>query len=465
MIQQLYIYNYALLKEVEINFNEGFTVVSGETGAGKSIILDAFSLLLGKRIERSVIAKNNKKTIVEGIFRLSDIHKLFFKHHDLDFDYETVVRRELSVNGKSRAFINDSPVLLSVLLDFSKIIVEVFDQNQTAMFKDEESKFSLLDQFSESYNLLQEYRDCFYELNKLNKDLDTFKNQGSLSAAEVDFLKFQYDEIDSASLVLGEKEELEKSILILENFNNIYSTVCDSKNILNLDDHGVIKKLSLIRNKLLDVDIFSDIDKRLDSVIIELNDINLEFSSISDKFSDYNSEDLNDMNTRLDLINTLLQKHRVNFIQQLLDLKDDFHSRIELSSSFDILLEEKQTEINIKEKKLRNLADLLNKKRLSVVPSIRKEIQTVLYDLGMPYASFNIEILDSAQFHNNGLGLISFKFSANKGSDMQELYKVASGGELSRLLLAIKYISARKSSVNTLIFDDQHSGVTFERQF
>ena len=461
MIQQLHISNYALLKEVDISFNDGFTVVSGETGAGKSIILDALSLLFGKRVERSVVANDEKKTIVEGVFKLNDSHKFFFEIHNLDFDYETVIRRELRANGKSRAFINDSPVLLNVLSNFSQIIVEFFAQNQTVMFKEDESKFNFLDQFSDSNNLLNEYRDCFYEFNKLNQDLNKLKNQGSLSAAEIDFLKFQYSEIDRANLVLGEKEQLEKNIIILENFNNIHSAICDSQDILNLEE-GIVKQLSIIRNKLSGVNTFSEIDKRIESIIIDLNDINLEFSNISNKFSDYKSEDLNDINTRLDVINSLLQKHRMKFVQQLLDLKDDLRSRIDLADSFEILLEEKQKQIDNKEKNLRTLAYSLNKRRLSVVPLIKEEIEKVLHNIGMPYSRFNIDILDDVKFHNYGIGLISFKFSANKGLDMQELYKVASGGELSRLLLAIKYVTARRFSVSTLIFDEIDSGVSGE---
>ena len=460
MIKNLHISNYALLKNVTVNFLDGFTVISGETGAGKSIMLDALSLLLGKRVERFSTSKSTPKSIIEGVFVLNNSHKKFFKEHDLDFEKETVVRREINANRKSRAFINDTPVLLHVLSKFGQQIIEIFAQDQTIVLKDENAQFQLIDQLSKSAQELENYRTNFLALNQLKKDLEIIQSQGSLSVAEIEFLQFQFEELTNANIRIGEKQEIEDKINLLENIDGIAHAIAEAELLLN-NEQGIISSLSVMKRKLADFDNLSLLSDRIESIIIELNDINTEFLSINNSLTT-EPEQLQEMNNRLDLLNSLLQKHRLNFIQQLIELKDDFHARIELSSSFDILLTEKQKQIEVKKKELLTVAHILNKKRLNIFTDIKRKVEQILKKLGMPFAQFKIEMQETEQFSLNGNTTILFKFSANKGTEMQELSKVASGGELSRLMLAIKYITAQSSQVCTLIFDEIDAGVSGE---
>ena len=332
MIKNLRIKNYALLKEVNIDFEKGFTVISGETGSGKSIMLDALSLLLGKRVDR-ISKKSNNKTVIEAIFCIDISKKKFFIENDLDFQKNTIVRREISLEGRSRAFINDTPVLINVLLDFSYNFIEVYAQHQSVFVKEKNAQFALVDQLALSNSLLLEYQKEYYTYNQLKLELKAIQSNGVISDSEIEFLRYQLDEINRCDIQVGEKQELEKKISILENIEAINEVISYSNENLN-NENGIISQLSNLRRKLSDFDNFTEINDRIDSVIIELNDISSDFNLFSDDVK-LNANDLNKFSNRLDIINNLLQKHKIKSIDELLEYKKLIDNRINVSKSFE----------------------------------------------------------------------------------------------------------------------------------
>ena len=460
MIKSLHIQNYALLKDVFIDFTDGFTVVSGETGAGKSIMLDALSLLLGKRVERFSADENRSKSTIEAVFVIDRSKKQFFLDHDLDFEEETVVRREINAIGKSRAFINDTPVLLQVLTSFGKQTIEIHSQHQSVLLKDEQSQFLLTDQLAKSEKELVNYQNELKLYTSLVSALNAIKKSGSLSSSELDFLQFQFEELNTANLIENEKEELENNISLLENVDGISNAIAEGEHYLN-NEQGIFVSLNVVKRKLIEFATFSELSIRLEAVLIELNDINVELSVINNKLN-ADPEQLLKLNNRLDLLNNLLLKHRKNFVEELIDLKKEIEQKINLSSSFEVQVILKQKEIENQFLVLKAAAEVLNTKRKQVLPKIKQQLQKHLQQLGMPYAKFEVVFTETNQFYQNGNTTISFMFSANKGSSLQEVAKVASGGELSRLMLAIKYITVQLSKVNILVFDEIDTGVSGE---
>lgn len=460
MIKSLQISDYALLKNVSIDFTDGFTVVSGETGAGKSIMLDALSLLLGKRVERFSTEENTPKSIIEGIFKVDKSKQGFFIENDLDFEEETLVRREINSNGKSRAFINDTPVLLNVLTAFGKQIIEIHAQHQSVLLKEESAQFILLDELAKSEKELEKYRYELQKYSELKSELNLIKKSGSLSVSELEFLNFQLDELTATNLVADEKEELEKQISLLENVDGIANVISESEQLLG-SEQGVFSELVAIKKFLQEFDSFDDLSERIESILIELNDINAELLDINSKLES-DPQQLQVCNNRLDTINNLLQKHRKQFIEELIDLKDEIEQKIQISSSFDEQILVKKDAIEKQYKVLKDSADILDVSRRKVLPKLKSKIEKHLKNLGMPYAQFGVSLYKTDNFHQFGNTTITFLFSANKGSAMQAVSKVASGGELSRLMLAIKYLTAESSKVNALVFDEIDTGVSGE---
>ena len=460
MIKKLHINNYALFKNVEIDFTDGFTVISGDTGAGKSIMLDALSLVLGKRVDRFAESSATQKSIIEAEFLLNDSHKKFFNDNDIDFDQETIIRREISINGKSRAFINDTPVLLNVLTQFSHQIVEIFSQHEKLVFKDPKAQFIFLDEVAGSNELLFKYKLLLKEYNDIKSDINNIKKNGSLSLAELEFLQFQFNELNDANIESNEKEIIEEKIKLLENVDSI-SLALDEMRVLFNNENGAISNINRAKKVSQNLDSLSEISKRLESVIIELEDINSEISYLQNSL-EADPNELKRMTDRLDLINSLLHKHRLKFVDQLFDLKEDLYNKIEQSESFEVLLNKKEKDLKVKYNQLIKLANILDNNRKKVIPKITKHIEDILINLGIPHAQFQINLEQTNELHSFGCSNISMQFCANKGGEMKELMRVASGGELSRLMLAIKFLSAQNSSISTLIFDEIDSGVSGE---
>ena len=465
MLETLFIKNYALIDEFSVQFQDGFNVISGETGAGKSIMLGGLSLILGQRADTSILNNPETKCIIEGKFTIEEKrYKSFFQENNLDFERETILRREISPSGKSRAFINDTPVNLSILKSFCSGIIEVHSQHQSLALKDVHNQLFLLDQFCRHNVLLQEYKEGYAIYLQLKTNLKTFIEKGEVSLSEVEFLSFQLEELENAQLKDGEMQEVEDELAMLNNAEQIANMLDKGVNILE-KENGALDLLSEIVRDLSGISDYNkklfEINERFEKTVIELKDISTEIFYLKEK-SVSDPERLTQLNARLDVFNSLLLKHRKNLLSELIDLKEDLKNRVNQLLNFDTEIEDLKNEVIKQEQKIRVLAKKISKNRKNTIPDIESQIKSILKKLGMPFAIFSIELQELDNLGTNGKDEVVFLFSANKGIKAEKLSSIISGGELSRLMLAIKYISAKYQNTETLIFDEIDSGVSGE---
>ena len=465
MLETLFIKNYALIDEFSVQFQDGFNVISGETGAGKSIMLGGLSLILGQRADTAILNNPQIKCIIEGKFKIEEKrYKSFFQEHNLDFEKETILRREITPSGKSRAFINDTPVKLSILKSFCQGIIEVHSQHQSLALKDINNQLLLLDQFCRHNALLQEYKDEYSKFLQLKRQLKSLNEKGEVSLSELEFLTFQLDELENANLQEGEMQEVEDELAMLNNAEQIANVLDKGVNFLE-KENGALDLLSEIVRDLSEISDYNkklfEINERFEKTVIELKDISTELFSLKEQ-SVSNPDRLNQLNARLDIFNSLLLKHRKNLLSELVELKEDLQNRLNQLSNYDTEIENLKNEVIIQEQKIRVLAKKISKNRKSTIPDIENQIKSILKRLGMPFAVFSIEIKELDILSINGEDDVVFLFSANKGIKAEKLSSIISGGELSRLMLAIKYISAKYQNTETLIFDEIDSGVSGE---
>ena len=465
MLETLFIKNYALIDKFTVQFQNGFNVISGETGAGKSIMLGGLSLILGQRADTSILNNPETKCIIEGKFTIEEKrYKSFFQENNLDFERETILRREISPSGKSRAFINDTPVNLSILKSFCSGIIEVHSQHQSLALKDVHNQLFLLDQFCRHNVLLQEYKEGYAIYLQLKTNLKTFIEKGEVSLSEVEFLSFQLEELENAQLKDGEMQEVEDELAMLNNAEQIANMLDKGVNILE-KENGALDLLSEIVRDLSGISDYNkklfEINERFEKTVIELKDISTEIFYLKEK-SVSDPERLTQLNARLDVFNSLLLKHRKNLLSELIDLKEDLKNRVNQLLNFDTEIEDLKNEVIKQEQKIRVLAKKISKNRKNTIPDIESQIKSILKKLGMPFAIFSIELQELDNLGTNGKDEVVFLFSANKGIKAEKLSSIISGGELSRLMLAIKYISAKYQNTETLIFDEIDSGVSGE---
>ena len=464
MINTLLIKNFALIKSLEVDFEKGFTVVSGETGSGKSIMLDAISLLMGKRSDRGSLYDKEKKCILEIEIELSNDKQVYFKKNNLDFDNKTIIRREISYSGKSRSFINDTPVSLSVLNDIVSSTIEIYSQNQSISLKSEEKQLELLDNIANSEGLIQNYKVVYNKYNKLKNEIENIKKGNKLSDAELEFLNFQIEELFQSKLKEGEKEELESQFIVLENSSNIIEKLSESFQLLS-EENGVNTKVSQIENELQKLSDLSerlnDLVERVSSVRIELSDIESEMNILSESV-DNNPESLMIVSNRLDHLNSLLGKHRKSTVYELILLLEEMNLKVQSSSDFEKIIDKKNKELKLCENELQIHSNVLTKNRKSVASSFKSNVEFHLQKLGIKSPVFNVEITELSSFTSLGKDKIQFLFSANKGNEPLEIHKVASGGELSRLMLCFSFLLSEFNNLSSLIFDEIDTGVSGE---
>lgn len=464
MLKQLSIKNYALIEESTIHFPKGLTVITGETGAGKSILLGALGLVLGNRAETDVLSDKTKKCVVEGTFDISNYNlKNFFTTNDIDFENETTLRREISPEGKSRAFINDSPANLTIIKELAERLIDVHSQHETLLLNQTSFQFRVLDAFAGIKTELSEYRTTFSEYQSIKKKLTELQNKEVQLKKDLDYFKFQFNELEELSPKENEAEQLEKESETLENAETIKSNLNSIFIAINGEAENVVTQLNsvkIIANQLAKYgEEFEELSKRINSSLLELKDIAEEAGNLEDK-TIFNPERLQTVNERLDSYNRLFKKHGLKTEAELIALKNDFEDKIGSIENFDEELAKLQKQLKDLLAQLSKQAAAISAKRKKSIRGIEEEIKKMLETLSMPNAQFKVECTAREEFNTNGLDDIHFVFSANKGSEFKELHKVASGGELSRLMLCIKALVAKLTALPAIIFDEIDTGVS-----
>ena len=466
MLTNLSIQNFALIKDVSINFDDGLSMITGETGAGKSILLGALSLIMGKRADLNVMRDQQSKCIIEANFLLDqDRFKPFFDQNDLDFEKESIIRREILPSGKSRAFINDSPVKLNLLNQLSQYLIDIHSQHQTLDINDEDYQYQLVDAVAQSESLLHQYQINFKKLSELKNKIDKLKHSKQEAQKNLDYNNFLLKELEDIKLENIDLNDLEKKQTQLSNVNLIKEELAKVHQILENEEIGVLEQLNEANRSLLKISDFDeDIQQsaeRLNSCIIELQDLDQSFQLKADELEDDPME-LEKINQQLQSIYRLQEKHQVAEIDELISIKQQLEEKVFLDSNIDQEIEKLNTESKSVESKCIKLADQLKNKRQKAGHQIKKHIEGQLGHLGMKEAQFQIDLIDSQNLKKNGKDEMNWNFSANKGAEMKALSQVASGGELSRISLSLKNLLAQNNDLPTLIFDEIDSGVSGE---
>ena len=466
MLQRLSISNYALIDNLEISFDKGLNILTGETGAGKSIILGALSLILGQRAESRYFFNQQKKCVIEGSFKIDGFHlKSFFEDNDLDYEAETVLRREISADGKSRAFVNDTPVNLTSLKSLGEKLIDIHSQHATLEINDPEFQLLIVDSVAKHSDLLNEYRAKFKAYKKSTSHLQQLINEADKAKADLDYYQFQFDELEKASLSADEQALLEQELYALNNAGEIKRNLLSAYYLMNEGETAALIQLKEAGQQLSSLEKFNpeitELHQRLNSTIIELKDIAAEIDTLEQKThtNDIRAEEIN---TRLSIIYNLQKKHRVNTNADLLQIQDDLSAKIQQAVFGDEAIEKLQKQLVIDKKELAGLAEKLSASRTKIIPTIEKQVLDTLAEMGMANSALNIHSSVASELTKDGIDQIKFLFSANKGHALAEMSKVASGGELSRLMLSIKSLVAQNTALPTIIFDEIDTGVSGE---
>ncbi|KHJ37395.1 DNA repair protein RecN [Pedobacter glucosidilyticus] len=468
MLSRLHIKNYALIDSLDISFDEHLNILTGETGAGKSIILGALGLILGQRAEGKYFFNQQKKCIIEGFFKVKNYQlNTFFEENDLDYEEETVLRREISLDGKSRAFINDTPVNLTTLKQVGEQLIDIHSQHATLEISNQKFQLLVVDLMANHQELIEKYTSSYKIYKKKVKQLDTLIEQSEKEKAELDYLQFQFDELEQAKLSADEQDHLEQELERLNHAEEIKSNLLNASTLLQNQEVNALNLIKEASNQLQQAEKYqqdiSALGERLKSCLIEIKDIASEVEDIEQTISfDENKAAL--VSERLDLIYSLQKKHRVNSNQELLNYQEELSSKLNKILFADEDIERLQKEIQEEKLLLVEQAKTISLNRKNAIPAIEEYIIKILAEIGMANADVKLEQLvkEENNFDQDGLDQIKFLFSANKGHQLQELSKVASGGELSRLMLSIKSLIAKKTALPTIIFDEIDTGVSGE---
>jgi DNA repair protein RecN (Recombination protein N) len=464
MIQKLLIKNYAIIEHLEIDFAKGLTIITGETGAGKSILLGGLGMILGNRADTKVLYNEAEKCVIEGHFDISAYDlKPFFDEHEIDYDTQTVVRRELTPQGKTRSFINDTPVNLGQLKAFSSKLVDLHQQFDTLDIHDTTFQLQMVDALADNKHPLSIYRENFKKFQTNKKILFEMKDKNDRAAREIEFLNFQLNEFNKAELTAGEQDTLESDQQTLQNAETIKRNLALAYRAISEDENAIVGQLRSVGQSIAQVKKYtpsvSKLYERFEGVLFELEDIGSELENIAEG-TEYNPERIADIQTRLDTIYKLQKKHNVGTVEQLLEIQNNLQSQLEAFGDLSEEIEKLEKSLITQEADLRKQATELSTKRKSVTPQFEAQVEGMLHQLSMENAKLQVQVSDLNELTINGLDNVEFLFAANKGSRMQSIKDVASGGELSRLALCTKSLVAAAIPLPTLIFDEIDSGVS-----
>jgi DNA repair protein RecN (Recombination protein N) len=465
MLLRLKISNYALISETEIEFGDGLTVITGETGAGKSILMGALSLVLGSRADVSVIKQGEKKTVVEAEFDVSAYNLgSFFDDNDLDYADRTEIRREILDSGKSRAFVNDTPVNLATLKELGQRLTDIHSQHQTLEIGDEDFQMQLIDSYAQNGALLADYAEIYHQWQDAKSQYDNLVRRAKEIAKEAEYLHFRFDELDKAHLQEDEQQTLEEELEILthnEDIKMAISNACDE--LIRAEEGTVLQRLKSAITELRKISGYYpralELADRMESTYIELDDIGREITDI-DENTEYSPERLEFVNERLSTIYGLQKKFNVSTVAELIAIHKELAEKLSVADNLDEQTAELKKRVAEHEAKLRDKAVAIGKGRREAVPKLREEIFGLLESLGIKDSQFDVVFAVAKDYKPNGNDSIKFMFSANKNVPMGDLAKTASGGELSRLMLSLKYILSRSSKLPTIIFDEIDTGIS-----
>ena len=464
MLKQLYIKNFTLIDELDISFNPGFSVITGETGAGKSIILGAIGLLLGNRADTRQVKAGTERCIVEAHF---DLHKYnlqtFFQEHDLDYDeQDCIVRREVSASGKSRAFINDSPVSLQQMKDLGERLVDIHSQHQNLLLRKEDFQLNVIDLMAGNERERNDYTTAYQSYTQARSQLQALKQQMQASHDNEDFLRFQQSELNDAQLTAGEQEELEEQSQLMSHVEEIKSALYESDNLLNADSTGIVNGLRTIINQLHSIEnVFpaaEELASRTDECFIELKDISEEISNRLERV-DFNPAELERINDRLDHLYSLQQKYHVSSVEELIDIKQNIDEQLSQIDNSDEQLKELQDQLIALESACQDKAKRLSATRQKAARKVEQAMKSRLVPLGIPNVRFEVS-LSEKPLSTDGTDRVAFLFSANKSTALLPVSEVASGGEIARVMLSLKAMISGSVKLPTIIFDEIDTGVS-----